>query len=194
MDILSRELHLEVFQFAQKAQTLAAVLMEDDPVRRLPRVWDVLCDAPRCDRDEDRVVLAVIIRRMAEAFFDAERPRELSLDARLRRAHVRDVHAARALECIRREFSNAALDLRWTADRCHLSVSYLSHLLSVNTRYGFHAHLGAIRILHSARLLATTPLSVEEVADKSGFGSTAALDREFRRRFDMTPSEFRRWG
>jgi len=187
------EPHAEIFAFAQRAQTLAGVLLEPDPLRRLPGVWDVLSEAPRCNRDDDRCVLAVILRRLAEAFVRAERPRELPPEARIRRVHVSDVHCARALECVRREFANSALDLRAAADTCRVSAPYLSHLISVSTRHGFHAHLSGIRILYAINLLATTPLSIQEAADKSGFKSTTLLDHQFKRRFRMTPSEFRRW-
>jgi AraC-like DNA-binding protein len=159
----------------------------------LPGVWDVLSEVPRCDHDDDRVVLAVILRRLSEAFVRAERPRELPPEARIRRVHVSDVHCSRALECIRREFANSALDLRAVANKCRLSAPYLSHLISVSTRYGFHAHLSGVRILHAANGLATTPLSIQEAADNSGFKSTTVLDHEFKTRFCMTPSEFRRW-
>jgi AraC-like DNA-binding protein len=187
------EPHAEIFAFAQRAQTLALVLLEPDPVRRLPGVWDVLATVPRCDREDDRVVLAVILRRLAEAFVRAERPRELPPEARMRRVRVSDVHCLRALECVRGEFGDPALDLRAAANRCRVSAPYLSHLISVSTRHGFHTHLNGVRILHALDLLATTALSIQEAADKSGFRSTAGIDHEFKKRFNMTPGEFRRW-
>ena len=190
---MTTEPHAEIFAFAQKAQTLATVLLEPDPVRRWPGVWDVLSEVPRCDREDDRVVLAMILRRLSEAFVRAEHPRELPPEARIRRVHVSDVHCSRALECVRREFANSALDLRGAANKCRLSAPYLSHLISVSTRHGFHTHLSGIRILYAVNVLATTALSIQEAAEKSGFKSTTVLDHEFKRRFCMTPSEFRRW-
>jgi AraC-like DNA-binding protein len=187
------ELHAEVFAFAQKAQALALILLEPDPMRRLPGTWDVLSDLPRCDRNDDRVVLSIILQRLAEAFFRADSSRELSLEARLRRVKVGDVHCARVLDCIRRDFGNPGLDLRVAATKCRLSAPYISHLLSITTRHGFQTHLAWIRILHVVRLLVSSTLSIEEIADSSGFKSTSVLDREFRKRVNMTPSEFRRW-
>jgi AraC-like DNA-binding protein len=185
--------HAEIFAFTQSVQALALVLLDPDPVRRLSGVWDVLSQVPRCDRDDDRVVLSVILRRLAEGLCHAESARELSPEDRLRRAHVGDVHCLRALACIRREFANPALDLRAAANKCRLSAPYLSHLLSVTTGHGFHTHLSWVRILHGICLLAGSPLSIEEVADQSGFKSGSVLDHEFRKRFHMTPSELRRW-
>lgn len=97
-------------------------------------------------------------------------------------------------ECIRREFANPALDLQRVAEQCHLSAPYLSSLISTDTHHGFRTHLSVIRTLHAAHLLATTALSIAEVADKSGFKSTTVLDHAFRKRFGLTPGQFRRWG
>ena len=166
---MTTEPHDGIFGFAQRAQTLALVLLEPDPVRRLPGVWDVLAEVPRCNLEDDRVVLAEILRRLSEAFVRSERPRELPPEARMRRVRASDVHCSRALECVRREFADPALDLRAAANRCRLSAPYLSHLISVSTRHGFHTHLSGVRILHAVNLLATTALSIQEAADESGF-------------------------
>ncbi len=138
-------------------------------------------------------MLSVILRRLADALVQAECSRELSPGERLRRAHISDVHCSRVLLSIRREFANPGLDLRTVASQGRLSAPYVSHLLSVTTGHVFHAHLSWIRILHAVRLLVSTPLSIEEVADKSGFRSASGLDHEFKKRFHMTPSELRRW-
>jgi AraC-like DNA-binding protein len=136
----------------------------------------------------------VIVRRIVDAFYEAERPRELRLDARLRRARLRDVHTVRAMEHLRTGFTNPRLNLREVADKCRISAPYLSHLLSANTNHGFRKHLGGLRLLYAAHQLATTALSIEEVVDRSGFNNTAALDHGFKKFFHMTPGEFRRWG
>jgi AraC-like DNA-binding protein len=185
--------HSEILEFAQKAQTLALVWLEADPVGLLIRVCDLILEIPRLRREEDRAAVTLILRRVAAALFQPERPRDWPAPARVRRAHAGDVHVTRAMNCIRREFANPALDLRAVANVCRLSPAYLSDLIASNTHHGLRVHLHTIRILHAAHLLATTPLSMKEVADKSGFKSTSALDHEFRKRFHMTPGEFKRW-
>ena len=186
--------HGGIFAFTQKVQSLALQWLEDDPMQRLPRIWDVLQEIPTCDQPEDRVVLAVIVSRIAEGFFQPTKHRGVSVDARLRRAHVSDVHTIRALDYILREFARSNLNLRTVADKCGLSVPHLCHLLSISTSHGFRTHLGGVRVLYAAYLLAHTCLSIQEVANQSGHTSTSALDREFRNRIRMTPGEFRRWG
>jgi transcriptional regulator GlxA family with amidase domain len=187
------ESHLQVFTMAHAAQSLALVWVDSDPVSQLSRVCDVLRRMPRCVDPQDRVALALIVRDIAYAFAQAEEPRALPIEARLRRATVADIHLVRALAFMQREFVSPDLSLRAVADRCRISPAYLSHLFSVKTGHGFLTHLTAIRLLHSAFRLATSPLSIEEVADKCGWKSTAKLDHAFRQWFYMTPGEFRRW-
>jgi AraC-like DNA-binding protein len=185
--------HSAILEFAQKAQTLGLVWLEADPVRLLSRVSDLILEIPRPRRDEGREAVTLILSRVAAALFRPERPNEWPASPRVHRAHGGHVHVTRAMNCIRREFANPALDLRGVANVCRLSPPYLSDLIASNTHHGFRVHLHTIRILHAAHLLATTPLSMKEVADMSGFKSTAALDHEFKRRFHMTPGQFRRW-
>ena len=48
------------------------------------------------------------------------------------------------------------------------------------------------RLWHAQRLLLTTPMKIFEVAEKSGFGSTAQFHELFRRNFQQTPASYRR--
>jgi AraC family transcriptional activator FtrA len=48
-----------------------------------------------------------------------------------------------------------------------------------------------LRIARVKELLETTTLSIEEVADKCGFGSSFALRHHFRKRLQTNPSAYR---
>jgi len=48
------------------------------------------------------------------------------------------------------------------------------------------------RVLHAQRLLETTDLPVERVAERSGFGTAAALRMQFRRVAGTSPLAYRR--
>ena len=47
------------------------------------------------------------------------------------------------------------------------------------------------RLWHAQRLLLTTPMKIFEVAEKSGFGSTAQFHELFRRNLHQTPANYR---
>lgn len=48
-----------------------------------------------------------------------------------------------------------------------------------------------IRIEHSIKLLTTTKLSIEEIANETGFGSGSYLTRIFKQKLNITPGEYR---
>jgi transcriptional regulator GlxA family with amidase domain len=48
------------------------------------------------------------------------------------------------------------------------------------------------RVLHAQRLLETSDLSVDRVAEKCGFGTATALRAHFRRIVGTTPTSYRR--
>lgn len=48
------------------------------------------------------------------------------------------------------------------------------------------------RLRHAKRLLITTDSSIDDIAEKIGYGSNTYFTRLFSRQFGMTPSEFRR--
>jgi len=52
--------------------------------------------------------------------------------------------------------------------------------------------LSTQRVLHARTLLEETPMSVEEVAERCGFGSAALLRHHFHRIVGVSPKDYRR--
>jgi transcriptional regulator GlxA family with amidase domain len=50
----------------------------------------------------------------------------------------------------------------------------------------------AERLARAQQLLETTPLTVEAIAQQAGFGSALSLRQHFRRRFGVSPGDWRR--
>jgi transcriptional regulator GlxA family with amidase domain len=74
----------------------------------------------------------------------------------------------------------------------NLSHSYLSHLFKQATG----ASLGHVRheqrLQRAANLLATTSMSVKEIASAVGYEHTSSFTRAFERRFERAPRSYRR--
>lgn len=85
----------------------------------------------------------------------------------------------------RRQLADMAVNLR-------VSTSYLSRLVVSQTGLTFSRHMQVARMDEAARLLDDTGLSVKEIASASGYEHVPSFDRQFRRYFRVTPSEFRR--
>jgi transcriptional regulator GlxA family with amidase domain len=51
--------------------------------------------------------------------------------------------------------------------------------------------VASVRVDEARRLLETSHLAIDRVAEAAGFGSVGALRHHFRRRVRLTPSEYR---
>lgn len=95
-----------------------------------------------------------------------------------------------AVEYIAEHFREE-VTLETLAVLCHVSVT---HLIRCFTRYvGFrpHDYLQEQRLRHAKVLLTGSSLSIEQIAEQSGFNSASHFSRVFRSREKMTPSAFR---
>lgn len=74
----------------------------------------------------------------------------------------------------------------------NLSHSYLSHLFKQATGTSLGRVLQERRLQRAAHLLATTNLSVKEIATAVGYEHTSSFTRAFERRFEQAPRSYRR--
>ena len=78
------------------------------------------------------------------------------------------------------------------AEHAHLSPRQFSRRFREATGTTPHQWLLAQRILLARRLLETTDVPVERVAEDAGFGSPAALRMHFQRSLRTSPQAYRR--
>lgn len=64
-------------------------------------------------------------------------------------------------------------------------------MLRQNTGLGVVDHIHGARLKRAKELLATTELSLDEVAERVGFSSRFTLTRSFKRYEEMTPGAWR---
>jgi AraC family transcriptional regulator of arabinose operon len=96
-----------------------------------------------------------------------------------------------ALELIHASHTDPTLTLKGIADRCDISPAHFSRRFKQRTGMGFTSYVRALRVATAKRLLATTTLSVKEVAAAVGYSSPNLLDRNFRLVCRVTPTGFR---
>lgn len=75
--------------------------------------------------------------------------------------------------------------------RLNLSNSHLQHLFKEATGVALGRVLTEKRLQKAAQLLATTNLSIKEVACAAGYEHASSFTRAFERRFAQTPRHFR---
>jgi AraC family transcriptional regulator, arabinose operon regulatory protein len=96
-----------------------------------------------------------------------------------------------ALGIIASEYRQA-LTIAHVAGRIGLSPSRLEHLLKTEVGQPFRSYLRETRLNEAEKLLADYRLSIKEVAGAVGYSYVPNFTRDFRNRFGMSPSNFRK--
>jgi transcriptional regulator GlxA family with amidase domain len=86
----------------------------------------------------------------------------------------------------------ADLSVAALARRVHLSERQFARTFRATTNSTPASHVEALRVEAARRLLETTDQPVERIARRCGFGTPDTMHRAFRRRLDVTPSDYRR--
>jgi AraC-like DNA-binding protein len=69
--------------------------------------------------------------------------------------------------------------------------SHLNRLATEVLGMRLHEYLRQQQLAHATRLLRSTPLSIEDIAAASAFGTPWAFYRQFKKAFDITPHQYR---
>ena len=83
------------------------------------------------------------------------------------------------------------ISLEQVAAQSGYTPNYFSHLFHEITGEKFVDFLGNLRLNYCKMLLLSTDLSISEVAEKSGFGSSSAMYRRLHKATGLSPTEYR---
>ena len=89
------------------------------------------------------------------------------------------------------EHPDAELSVPALARRAAMSVRHFARVFRAEVGVAPAAYVERVRVETARRLLETTGLSIERVADGAGFGTPEALRRAFARRLRLSPREYR---
>lgn len=87
---------------------------------------------------------------------------------------------------------NRKLTLNEIAEREHLSIYYLSHIIKEATGLSFQDLLSYIRVEESERLLLGTNKKIGAIAEETGFSAVRYYIKHFEQWFGMHPLEYRK--
>lgn len=99
--------------------------------------------------------------------------------------------AAQAAAYIDAHFCDSALTASSVAAHFNYSADYLGRLFSQACHETLAAYIGEKRVACAARLLIETRLSVNDVAAQCGYQSASYFARAFKKRFTLSPSDYR---
>ena len=86
----------------------------------------------------------------------------------------------------------ASWDIHALALLVNLSPSRFRHLFKQETGMGPAQYLKDVRLLRAEKMLRTTFLSIKQILKQVGITSNAHFVRDFRRKYGMTPTTYRR--
>lgn len=69
---------------------------------------------------------------------------------------------------------------------------YLSRVFNETIQTGFCRYLSSMRLRYAVQLIRTTDLSLEEIADRAGFGNPHSFYDVFKETYQCTPGQFRK--
>ncbi len=90
------------------------------------------------------------------------------------------------------DFSDKEISLKTLAARLNLHPSYLGSIFRQQTGYYFSDYLNEERLKYAAGLIRDTDLKLKDIVDMAGFSSQTYFNRRFRRKYGVSPNEYRR--
>lgn len=108
-----------------------------------------------------------------------------------RRCHDEDRRICYALEILEHGYVQADLGLEVIAKSLNLSVSRFRYLFTNQVGIAPGQYLKSIRLERAKELLETSFLSVKEVMNAVGYRDISHFTREFKSRYQRSPSKFR---
>ena len=102
--------------------------------------------------------------------------------------------AVRLEECMSEEhaFLNPKLTLSELALRVGTNRTYLSNYINQTLHQTFFDYINSLRLKYATELLTTTNLTLEVIAERSGFNSLSTFRRCFLQNYSTSPSVFRK--
>lgn len=97
-----------------------------------------------------------------------------------------------ALEYIDAHYSDPNLSLEEIAENLGIAPNYLSSLFSKSLGKKLFEYVNEVRLEKAIEMLLTTRETVNDIGEKSGFGSPRNFMRQFKKYTDMTPTAYRK--
>ncbi len=104
----------------------------------------------------------------------------------------RNPYITSALSYIDANYSNSDLSLEEIASELQIAPNYLSTLFSKNLGKKLFEYITEYRLQKSLEMLENTTLNINEISEKSGFGSSRNYIRIFKKYKDTTPGAYRK--
>jgi AraC-like DNA-binding protein len=141
--------------------------------------------------NEQNIIRSIeILHHLLERYVLEETKIPEMLDERRRKMNE---YVNKATEYISKNFLTL-INSQDVAEHCHISESHLKHLFSVAVGHGIAEEIRDLRLNYAKELLCTTEYSVKYISFATCFGSSDYFSTVFKKKFKMSPLEYRRYG
>lgn len=86
----------------------------------------------------------------------------------------------------------ASISLEDVAEQVYLNADYFSRVFKEEMGISFVNYLTDLRLRHSVQLLETTALRVQDIAQRVGYQNVSYFSTIFKKKYNMSPFEYRR--
>lgn len=93
---------------------------------------------------------------------------------------------------LHKNYASHTLTLSSVAEQYHINACYLSSVFHRKTGRRFWNYVVAIRLDQAEKLLQNSQLSIQSIAQKTGFNSNKTFYKSFKQRHGMTPTNWRK--
>lgn len=159
--------------------------------------WEFAEQLPVCQETIEGLFVAFYGRLFRKILFDAalpEMPKNFSVQLSRLPGYRKNIPQEFYIDLLDEFFTHLPLEkntLTDLADRLHMSVSQTQRLVKNHYGISFQQKLIQAKIQKSKHLMATTKLSLEEIAQKVGYRSYNAFFEAFLSQTGKTPSQYR---
>ena len=84
------------------------------------------------------------------------------------------------------------ISLQLVAEGLNISRSYISHIFTDTIGMNFRNYINSLRLNTAIQLLKQNELNITEIAYESGFETTRTFNRAFRKKFGVSPKEYKK--
>lgn len=100
-------------------------------------------------------------------------------------------YVLRIINLVEENYQDSDLNLSTVAEKLKVTSVYLGQLFYLQTEQHFNDYLTDVRLKKVCQLLTTTPTKIGDIAKQVGFSSQSYLNRVFRKKYHLTPMEYR---
>jgi AraC-like DNA-binding protein/CheY-like chemotaxis protein len=183
------------FRNPGSGEALAAFVEKTKQIRQPSAIVDAVL--LRClvvlDTQHERRIPSLVDRYLARAATPDESLHHFNacVEDLLRFRCISNGAVQQAIDIIGSRYSDSLLDPRAIADAVGLRLSTLDVAFKRDMDCTITEHLRGMRLDRAALLLVTTHRTIKEIWAEVGYNHASNFDHEFRRRFGMSPREFR---